>query len=77
MDRFEDVVSLTFRVAADQLQDDMGPDDIEGWDSMTHLILFTALEEAFSVTFDTDEIPSLATIGAIRRALDAKRAKAA
>jgi acyl carrier protein len=61
--------------------DDGGlPDDIsaldrdamESWDSLGHIRLVTALEEAFSVTFTLEEIESMTSVPAIAGILSAK-----
>jgi acyl carrier protein len=37
--------------------------DIEKWDSMNHVILISAIEKEFAVTFDIMEIIGVTTIG--------------
>ena len=37
--------------------------DIEGWDSLTHVTLVVAVENAFGVKFTTKEISGLANVG--------------
>lgn len=41
------------------LRDDMTANDIEGWDSLTHLNLVIALEKRLKVKFATAEISKL------------------
>ena len=38
-------------------------DDIDGWDSITHIELLVAVEQAFGVRFNTGEIAKLANVG--------------
>jgi acyl carrier protein len=38
-------------------------DDIEDWDSLTHIQLLVAIEQAFSVRFNTGEVAKLANVG--------------
>jgi acyl carrier protein len=38
-------------------------DDIEGWDSMTHITIVVAAERRFHVKFNTAEIEELKNIG--------------
>jgi acyl carrier protein len=49
-------------------------DDLEAWNSLGHIRLITALEEAFQVRFDLDEIESL---NSVARILDSLKSKAA
>jgi acyl carrier protein len=47
-------------------------DALESWDSLGHIRLITALEEAYSVTFTLDEIESMTSVPAIAEILSAK-----
>jgi acyl carrier protein len=49
---FEEVLSLP----ADRVRPDLGPVDVERWDSVGHVMLVAAIEEKFSILFDVDEI---------------------
>jgi acyl carrier protein len=53
------------------------PDDIPGWDSMTHIAVIVELECRFGVQFRAAEMDSLYSIGELVRAVEAKRARAA
>lgn len=55
-----DVASLT---------DDASPGSVKGWDSVNHMQLLLAIEEAFGVQFQREEFASLTTFGALRRRL--------
>jgi|WetSurMetagenome_2_1015567.scaffolds.fasta_scaffold247914_2 acyl carrier protein len=45
----------SFRVNADQL-DKLSYRSIPAWDSMGHMLLIAALEEAFNIIIDTNDI---------------------
>lgn len=47
-------------------------EDLESWDSLGHMRLVSALEEAFSVSFSIDEIEGLTSVAAIVQTLSAK-----
>lgn len=49
------------------------PQDIEEWDSITHLNIIMALEAALGVTFDPEDIPELLSARDIARRVEAKR----
>lgn len=51
---------------------DLNRDALESWDSLGHIRLITALEEAYSVTFTLDEIESMTSVPAIVEILSAK-----
>jgi acyl carrier protein len=54
--QFRDVIAEILEVDADTIADDMRREDTESWDSLTHLRLITAVEEAFHVQLTMDEI---------------------
>jgi len=45
------------------VQDSTTADDVEGWDSLTHIDLIVALERAFRIKFTTGEVGKLANVG--------------
>lgn len=52
-------------VSPDLLVRDASPDTIPSWDSMTHISLMLAVEEACGVQFDAGELIELRTFGAV------------
>ena len=68
--RLRAVVAAVFGLIAEQIQDDASPRNIETWDSVGHIHLVLAVEEEFGLQFDPDEIPDLASVGAIRARLE-------
>lgn len=53
--KYEEVFTTTFEINREQLEN-LKYQDIESWDSVGHMILVTALEEAFSIMLDPDDI---------------------
>lgn len=45
---------------------------VEGWDSFTHINLIIALEEAFQVSFTTQELGSMTSVGDLLKLLAQK-----
>jgi acyl carrier protein len=68
----EDIFGTVLEVPPAELRDDSSRDEISNWTSLAHITLVTALEEAYGVTFRTDEIPTIQTVGTARRLLRAK-----
>ena len=56
-----------FQETFDDDQLSIGPDttadDIEGWDSLTHIQLLVTIEKAFRIRFNTGEIAGLTNVG--------------
>lgn len=45
------------------LNDDTTADDVEEWDSLSHVQLIVAIEKAFSIKFTSNEILSWSNVG--------------
>ena len=65
MDTVCDVVADVFAISRDEVGPTTVQADIPEWDSLGHLNLVLALEEAFSVSFSVDEMPDLVSVEAI------------
>jgi len=62
-DRMLEVMRETFGEDDLQVTRESSAQDVEGWDSLSHIELIVALEDAFGVRFRTGEIAGLKTIG--------------
>jgi acyl carrier protein len=51
---------------------EMTAKDVKGWDSFNHINLIVSLEEAFGVTFTTDEIAGMVNVGSLISVLQAR-----
>ena len=48
--------------------------DVEGWDSVTHVMLILASERQFAVRFESSEIANAANVGEFVSLIESKRA---
>ena len=46
-----------------ELRDDMTAADVENWDSLTHMLMITKVEETFSIKFKLRELNKLKNVG--------------
>lgn len=53
--KYENVFKETFDLKKEKIND-LKYQSIENWDSIGHMTLMSALESAFSITLDTDDI---------------------
>lgn len=60
--RLESVFREVFDDDALQLVDSLDRDALAAWDSLGHIRLVTAVEEAFGITFTLDEIESMTSV---------------
>lgn len=56
------------------LSSEMTANDIEGWDSQTHVMLTVAAEQRFGIKFRTAELESLRNVGHFAQVISAKLA---
>lgn len=54
------------------LDDTESLDNLEGWDSVTHITLVASLEDLYSVTFSLQELEEITTIRNIASIIDRK-----
>lgn len=64
-DIFADVFLFT-----EPLTPQTGPDDVPKWDSLRHIALVTAIEDAYSISLSMDEMMEMVSVRAIQNVLD-------
>lgn len=68
-DKLTQVLATVLELSPEQIRDDLTPNDVEVWDSFTHVMLMTNLEEAFGITIDPSEATKVSSVGKIRSML--------
>ena len=69
------IVAAVMNVDAARIDRSLSPDTIGTWDSLRHVQLVLALEEAFGIQFTVDDIESMGTIGAVVDAVQRRTRK--
>ncbi len=46
-----------------EIKDELSATDVEGWDSLTHMLIITDIEELFGVKFKLKELNKLNNLG--------------
>lgn len=64
--RIREVMAGVLDVEAEALDDGFRRDDASAWDSMNHLRLISALEEAFGIRFTMKEVGEMESFGDVR-----------
>lgn len=66
-DEIKDKTNAIFRDVFDddtlEIRPDMTAEDVEAWDSLTHVNLIVAVEAAFKIRFTTKEVSNLGNVG--------------
>jgi acyl carrier protein len=70
--KIAEIFSSLFEVNPSELKDSSSSADIAKWDSLQHLNLVLALEEAFGLQLSPDEVESMRSLGEIKRMLRGK-----
>lgn len=54
------------------LRDDMTAADVENWDSLTHMLMITKVEEVFGIKFKLKELNKLKMVGDLITIIESK-----
>lgn len=73
--RLTDVFRLTFNDETIELRDTMTADDIELWDSVSHIQLIFAIEDEFGIHLSTKDLENARNVGDMIRAIEKQLAQ--
>jgi acyl carrier protein len=71
-EKLNGIFRLVFRDNTIQIKPEMTANDIEGWDSFTHVNLIAAVESGFKISISVNEIMEIKDIGDLHRVIEAK-----
>ena len=66
------LIASIFGYSGESLEDAATANNIEAWDSVTHILLLSAIEEEFDIKFSDSEMSEIETIGQIRQVVAAR-----
>ena len=72
MENLDDILARVFRLNAEELENNLTIENIDHWDSLTHMDLISSIEEKLNLEFSIEEITSLTSIGKIRKIVQNK-----
>ena len=70
--KLRELIEETFNLKEDAQKDDVKLSDLQDWDSMTHMLFISKIEENFGVELTGDEIAEMQTIGEVKKVLTEK-----
>lgn len=73
MDTLTEVFRQVFDDPTIVLTPEATADDVEGWDSLSHVNLIMAVENRFDIRFKPKEIASFKNVGDLARCVESKR----
>ena len=59
MEKIKKIISETFQIKESSITSQTNMQDIDSWDSLTHMELIVSLEDEFSIEFTADEIMAM------------------
>lgn len=66
----ERILSEVLQIPAATIVDELTMKDVDAWDSLKHMELIVALEQAFAVELTFDEIVAMQNVREIKRVLE-------
>lgn len=72
MEKLRQIIIKIFKVVEKDIQDDMSPETISGWDSLNYLMFISEIEKEFNITFTMEEILNFKNLGDIKAAMRRK-----
>ena len=67
--KLRDCFSRSLGIPVDEVTDELAYNSIKVWDSVGHMALVAALESAFDIMLDTDDILGLSSVGKAKEIL--------
>lgn len=73
LEKMNSILNTILKKDSIQLTETTTAQDVDGWDSLTHMLIINDIEEAFSLQFSFREIAKFKNVGDICRAIQAKQ----
>ena len=67
MEKIKKIISETFQIKESSITSQTNMQDIDSWDSLTHMDLIVSLEDEFSIEFTADEIMAMTDVEKIEK----------
>jgi acyl carrier protein len=74
MNKLNKIIANVFQMNADEIADDISMEDIDRWDSLTHMKLVVSLEEKYNLEFSAEQIIAMKNIRTIKKIISEKAA---
>lgn len=62
MEKIKKIIADTFQIKESEITLQVKMEDIDSWDSLTHMELVMSLEEEFGIEFTSDEIMEMTNV---------------
>ena len=72
IDQLTEIMRDVFDDDSITVSEDMTADDLEAWDSLSHIRLIVSIEKRFKIKFTSAEVEKLQNVGDLLHAIQAK-----
>jgi acyl carrier protein len=69
LEKFLNAFSQSLTIPKEKIVDDLAYQGISEWDSITHMILISQLEDTFGISIDTDDVIDMSSVGKAKEIL--------
>ena len=73
LEKVIEIVATTCDVDKSEVNENSTVGDFPAWDSMGHLAILSAVEEAFDISFEPEEMMEIEDVNDIAKAVEAKQ----
>ena len=70
--KIDNIISEIFLIKLEEISDDLTADDIDGWDSLSHMQLISEVEKNYQIKFTTKEMLNFFSIADLKKTLKKK-----
>lgn len=71
-DKLNSIFQEVFKDDSIQIKSETTANDVDGWDSFSHVILILAIEVGFNITFSVKEIMGFKNVGDLLKTIEQK-----
>jgi acyl carrier protein len=71
-EKLQEIMATALELPSDAIREDSTMEEIEEWDSLGHVHIMVALEQAFDLYMDVDDFAELDSVPAILRYLESE-----
>ena len=65
-EKVNDILIDVLKVQKEKIAEDLTMDDVDNWDSLTHMNLIVAIEDEFGIEMSGDDIAEMISFNAIK-----------
>ena len=66
MDKINQILANTFNLSKEEVLKNLGMNDVNNWDSLSHMNLIVSIEDEFKIELTGDDISEMITFDQIR-----------